>query len=91
MQPGVSAALSEHKQQSTGQQVRAPSVNSSPLDKMLKVVVTVLQHQVEPTEVCISIGNSEILLASVYKSQAGPGVLLISLSSQTLDVSLFGR
>jgi hypothetical protein len=37
-------ALSQQEQQKAGQSVRAPNVNSLSLDKMLKVVVTVVQH-----------------------------------------------
>jgi hypothetical protein len=44
MEPMVSAALPQHEQQTTGQSVRAPNVNSLPLDKMLKVVVTAVQR-----------------------------------------------
>jgi hypothetical protein len=44
MEPMVPPALPHHEQQTTGQSVRAPNVNSFPLDKMLRVVVTVVQH-----------------------------------------------
>jgi hypothetical protein len=37
-------ALPQHEQQTTGQSVRATNVKSLPLDKMLKIVVTVLQQ-----------------------------------------------
>jgi hypothetical protein len=37
--PRIPAALLQHEQQTTGQSVRAPNVNSLPLDKTLKVVV----------------------------------------------------
>jgi hypothetical protein len=40
---------------------------------------------VEATRVCIPIGNSEVLLAAVYKS----GMTLTSLSSLALDANLF--
>jgi hypothetical protein len=36
---------------------------------------------VEATGVCIPIGDGEVLLAGVYKSPAGPGVMLTSLRS----------
>jgi hypothetical protein len=42
MELGVPAALLQHEQQTTGQLVWAPNVNSLPLDKMLKVVVMVV-------------------------------------------------
>jgi hypothetical protein len=44
MEPRVPAALPQHEQQKTGQSVWAPNVNSLSLDKMLKVVVTVVQQ-----------------------------------------------
>jgi hypothetical protein len=44
MEHRVPAALPQHEQQKTAQSVRAPNVNSLPLDKMLKVVVTVVQQ-----------------------------------------------
>jgi hypothetical protein len=44
MEPRVPVALLQHEQQTTGQSVRAPNVNSLPLDKVLKVVVTVVQQ-----------------------------------------------
>jgi hypothetical protein len=43
-EPRVPAALPQHEQQTTGQSVRATNVNSLSLDKMLKVVVTVVQQ-----------------------------------------------
>jgi hypothetical protein len=45
MEPRVSADLPQHEHQKAGQSVRAPNVYSLPLDKMLKVVVTVV-HQI---------------------------------------------
>jgi hypothetical protein len=44
MEPRVPAALPQHEQQTTGQSVRAPNVNSLHLNKMLKVVVAVVQQ-----------------------------------------------
>jgi hypothetical protein len=45
MEPRVPAALPQHEQQKTGQSVRAPNdANSLSLDKMLQVVVTVVQQ-----------------------------------------------
>jgi hypothetical protein len=44
MEPRVPAALPQHEQKTTGQSVRAPNVDSLHLDKMLKVVVAVVQH-----------------------------------------------
>jgi hypothetical protein len=44
MEPRVPAALLQHEQQKTGQSVRAPNVNSLSLNKMLQVVVTVVQQ-----------------------------------------------
>jgi hypothetical protein len=44
MEPRVPAALAQHEQQTTGQSVWAQNVNSFPLDKMLKVVVMVVQQ-----------------------------------------------
>jgi hypothetical protein len=41
--PRVPVALTQKEQQKARQSVRAPNVNSLPLDKMLKVVVTVVQ------------------------------------------------
>jgi hypothetical protein len=41
---GVPGALPQQEQQKAGQSVRAPNVNSLSLDKMLKVVVTVVQQ-----------------------------------------------
>jgi hypothetical protein len=43
MEPKVPAALPQLEQQKAGQSVRAANVNSLSLDKMLKVVVTVVQ------------------------------------------------
>jgi hypothetical protein len=40
----VPVALPQHEQQTTGQSVRATNVNSLPLNKMLRVVVTVVQQ-----------------------------------------------
>jgi hypothetical protein len=42
MEPRVPAALLQQEQQTTGQSVRAPNVNSLPLDNMLRVVATVV-------------------------------------------------
>jgi hypothetical protein len=44
MEPQVPAALTQHEQQKRSQSVRAPNVNSLSLDKMLKVIVTVVQQ-----------------------------------------------
>jgi hypothetical protein len=44
MKPWVPAALPQHEQQTTGQSVRAPNENSLPLDKMLNLVVAVVQQ-----------------------------------------------
>jgi hypothetical protein len=44
VEPRVPAALPQHEQQTTGQSILAPNVNSLPPDKMLKVVVTVVQQ-----------------------------------------------
>jgi hypothetical protein len=44
MEPRVPAALPQHEEQTTGQSVRAPNVNSLHLDKMLKVVVAVARQ-----------------------------------------------
>jgi hypothetical protein len=44
MEHRVPAALPQHEQQTTGQSVRATSVNSLPLDKMFRVVVMVVQQ-----------------------------------------------
>jgi hypothetical protein len=44
MEHRVAAASTQHGQQKTGQSVRAPNINSLRLDKMLKVVVTVVQQ-----------------------------------------------
>jgi hypothetical protein len=41
MEPKVPAPLHQHEQETTGQ---VPNVNSSSLDKMLEVVVTVVQQ-----------------------------------------------
>jgi hypothetical protein len=43
MEPRVPAALPQHEQQNTGQSLRAPNEKSLTLDKMLKVVVTVVR------------------------------------------------
>jgi hypothetical protein len=37
-------ALPQHEQQTTGESVQATNVNSLPLDKMLEVVITVIQQ-----------------------------------------------
>jgi hypothetical protein len=42
VEPRVPAALPKQEQQKAGQSVRAPNVNSLFLDKMLKIVVTVV-------------------------------------------------
>jgi hypothetical protein len=44
MEPRVPAPLPQHEHQTSGQSVQAPNVNSLPLDKMLRAVVTVVQH-----------------------------------------------
>jgi hypothetical protein len=44
MKARAPAALPKHEQQTTGQSILGLNVNSLPLDKMLKVVVTVVQH-----------------------------------------------
>jgi hypothetical protein len=44
MQPRVPAALTQHKQQKTGQSVRAQNKNSLSLNKMFKLVVMVVQQ-----------------------------------------------
>jgi hypothetical protein len=44
MEPRLPAALPQHQRQTTSQSVRAPNVNSLPLDKMLRVTVMVLQQ-----------------------------------------------
>jgi hypothetical protein len=44
MEPRVPVALPQPEQQKRGQSVRDPNVNSLSLDKMFKVVVTVVQH-----------------------------------------------
>jgi hypothetical protein len=44
MEPRASVALPQQEQQKADQSVRAPNVNSLSLDKMLKVVVTVVQQ-----------------------------------------------
>jgi hypothetical protein len=44
VEPGVPAALFQNEQQITGQLVRAPNVNSLYLDKILKVVIAVVQQ-----------------------------------------------
>jgi phage terminase large subunit-like protein len=43
MEPRVPVALPQQEQQTTGQSVRAPNVNSSSLNKMLKVVLMAVQ------------------------------------------------
>jgi hypothetical protein len=43
----------------------------------------------EVTGYCIQIGNNEVLLASVYKSQATPEMMQTSLSSSALDISRY--
>jgi hypothetical protein len=45
MEPRVPVTLPQQEQQKAGQSVRAPNINSFSLDKMLKVVVTVV-HQI---------------------------------------------
>jgi hypothetical protein len=44
METRVPAALPQHKQQKTGQSGRAPNINGLSLDKIMKVVVTVVQQ-----------------------------------------------
>jgi hypothetical protein len=44
MESRVSSALSHHKQKKTGQSIWAPIVNYLSLDKMLNVVITVVQQ-----------------------------------------------
>jgi hypothetical protein len=44
MEPRVPVALPQQEQQKAGQSVRAPNVNYLSLDKMLKVVVTVVKQ-----------------------------------------------
>jgi hypothetical protein len=44
MEHRVPAALPQHDQQKTGESVRAPNINSLSVDKMLKVVVTIVQQ-----------------------------------------------
>jgi hypothetical protein len=44
MEPRIPTALPQHEQQTTCQSVRAPNLNSLHLDKMLKVVVAVVQQ-----------------------------------------------
>jgi hypothetical protein len=44
MEPGVPADLAQHEQQTVGQSLPATNVNSLPLDKMLRVVLTVVQQ-----------------------------------------------
>jgi hypothetical protein len=44
MEPSVTAALPQHEQQKRGQSFRATNINSLSLDKMLKIVVTVVQQ-----------------------------------------------
>jgi hypothetical protein len=44
MEPRVPVALIQQEQQKAGQSVRAPNVNSLFQDKMLNVVVTVVQQ-----------------------------------------------
>jgi hypothetical protein len=44
VEPKVPAALPQHEQQKTGQSVRVQNGNTLSLDKMLKVVVTVVQQ-----------------------------------------------
>jgi len=43
---------------------------------------------VEATMVCVPTGNSKILFTSVHNLQAVPGLMKISLSSQTSDLCL---
>jgi hypothetical protein len=44
LEPSVPATLPQHEQGKTGQLVWAPNVNSLSLDKVLKIVVTVVQQ-----------------------------------------------
>jgi hypothetical protein len=44
MESRAPAPLPHHEQQTSGQSVQAPNVNSLPLDKMLRAVITVVQH-----------------------------------------------
>jgi hypothetical protein len=44
MEHRVPAASPQHEQQKAGQSVRAPNINSLSLDKLLKVVVTIVQQ-----------------------------------------------
>jgi hypothetical protein len=44
VEPRVLAALHQHEEQTTSQSVRATNVNSFPLEKMLRVVVTKVQQ-----------------------------------------------
>jgi hypothetical protein len=44
VQPRAPAVLPECEQKTTGQSFRAPNVNSFPLDKMLEVVITIVQQ-----------------------------------------------
>jgi aminoglycoside phosphotransferase len=44
MEPSDPSALPQHEQQTRGQLIWAANVNSLPLDKMLKVVVTVVEQ-----------------------------------------------
>jgi hypothetical protein len=44
MEIRVCADLPKHEQQTRGQSFWAPNINNLPLDKMLKVIVTVVQH-----------------------------------------------
>jgi ABC-type phosphate transport system substrate-binding protein len=47
VEPRVPVALSQYKQQTTGQSIRVTNVNSLPLDKMLRVAVMVVQIMTE--------------------------------------------
>jgi hypothetical protein len=53
MEPKVPAVVPQHEQQKTGESVRAPNINSLPLDKMLKVVVTVVQQIMRVSWCCV--------------------------------------
>jgi hypothetical protein len=44
MEPRVPVVLPQQKQQKAGQSVRAPNVNNLSLDKLFKVVVTVVRQ-----------------------------------------------
>jgi hypothetical protein len=44
MEPRVPVASTQQEEQKAGQSVRAPNVNSLSVDKMLKVVVKVVQQ-----------------------------------------------